>query len=95
MPTLIDAPMLSALVQRYPFSPQSWQGKCITITQGNRSLTGTILLAVLGQTPPGPPAFPEWHPDPTERSSFAGVRFLRWGCCALRSRFPPGTPMWQ
>ena len=57
MPTLIDAPMLSALVQRYPFSPQSWQGKCITLTQGNRSLTGTILLAVLGQTPPGPPAF--------------------------------------
>ena len=43
--------------QNYPFAPLSWQGKAIQATGGNRSKTGAIVLAILAQTPPEPPAF--------------------------------------
>jgi hypothetical protein len=52
----IPARSLGDIAQRYPFDPESWQGKAILATHGNRGMTGTVLLACLGQTPPHPPA---------------------------------------
>lgn len=66
------------LDERIEYSQETWPGKLLKLTKCNKTLTGCIVIAILGRAPDNPPRFVQ----PTARIDEFG-RII----CALQHRW--------